>query len=164
MSTSFSFARTFAPKVTEDLNLAEDYLYAWNDPHGCMLKVGAAIEDLVVNHIALKQMLVSPFEAKPNLQEHIELLDKMGSCPKKIIQAMDYIRKRRNRANHERLDKEYDARECLKQAHRILNWCVEYYGLGKAISYQPINEPFMFNVGFEEEVTLFRLNEVERAN
>lgn len=122
MYLNFDFAKDSVPKVVEDLNLAEDYLCIWNDPNGCMLKVGAAIEDLVVNHIAVRQLLVSSFGPKPTLQDCIELLEKIGNCPKEIIQATDYIRKRRNRANHEGWNKQYDATECLKRAHKILNW------------------------------------------
>ncbi len=125
MYRNFDFAKSFAPEVVEDLNLAEDYL--WDDPHGCMLKVGAAIEDLVVNDIAVRESLVKPFEAKPRLKKCVELLEKIETCPRKVIQAMDYIRKRRNRANHEGWRKEYDAHECLKQAHWILSWFVEKY-------------------------------------
>jgi hypothetical protein len=125
MYRNFDFTKSFDPEVIGDLNRAEDYLYVWGDPHGCMLKVGAAIENLVVNDIVGRESLLKTFEAKPSLKKCVELLDKIETCPRKVIQAIDYIRKRRNRANHEGWRKEYDAHECLKQAHRILNWCVE---------------------------------------
>jgi len=126
MSTNFDFAKRFVPKVAEDLNLAEDYLCIWNDPHGCMLKVGAAIEDLVVNHIAVKKLSLNRFEDKASLQEYINLLEKTGSCPVNVIQAMEYIRKRRNRANHDGWNREYDAFECINHAHKILSWCMNH--------------------------------------
>ncbi len=119
---SFNFVRFFAPKVAEDLNLAEDYLHIWNDPHGSMLKVRAAIEDLVANHIVVRELPMNQSAPKPSFQECIELLGKKGTIPKKVIQSMEYIRKRGNRANHERWDKLYDARECLKQAYKILSY------------------------------------------
>lgn len=114
-----------ASDVAEDLSIAGDYLYIQHDPHGCMLKVGAAIENLVVNYITVKQLLVSPIGPKPPFQSCIALLEKTESCPKEIIQSMNYIRKKRNRANHERWGKWYDACECLKQANKILSWYVE---------------------------------------
>jgi hypothetical protein len=131
MSRNIDFAKDSVSKVADDLNLAEDYLCRCQDPQVCMLKVGAAIEDLVVNHIAVRQLLVGSFEHKPTMQKCIELFEKIGSCPKEIIQAIDYIRKRRNRANHEGWNKWHDANECLKQADKILNW---YASNGKTVS------------------------------
>ncbi|MFZ0035604.1 MAG: hypothetical protein WAK60_11540 [Sedimentisphaerales bacterium] len=83
-----------ANDVAEDLSIAEDYLYIQHDPHGCMLKVGAATENLVVNYIAVKQLLVSPIGPKPQFQSCIALLEKAESCPKEIIRSMNYIRKK----------------------------------------------------------------------
>lgn len=155
MYRNFDFARAVTPKVAENLNLAENYLCNWNDPNGCILKVGVAVENLV-NHIAVKQLLVSPYEAKPNLKERIALLEEMGSCPKEIIQAMDYIRKRRNMANHEGWNKWYDAHECLKAAHRILSWYLEHYGLSEATPYQATGQYLMSNVGFGKDPNILK--------
>jgi len=124
MSNNFDFAKQFTPDIAVMLNFADDYLHLCKDPHGCMLKVGSATEYLVVSYIAVKQLLVSSFEPKPTFRECIELLEKIGSCPKEIIQAIKYIWNRRNRASHEVWNKEYDANECLKQAHKILSWYV----------------------------------------
>ena len=139
MCRNFDFAGGFAPKVVGDLNLAEDYLYFWNDPQGCMLKVGAAIENLV-KQIGARQLLPDISKGNDSFQDYIQVLAERGILPKKIMQAMEYIRRRRNQANHEGWDNEYDARECLKQAHRIMSWCVKYYCLGEPKEYkQPDN-------------------------
>lgn len=121
---NFTFAKRFAEDVADNLHLAEDYLYCMRDPHGSILKIGSTVET-IVRHIVINEGFELSFRERGFLKE-LNFLRRRG-YPIKIIQAMDYIRKKRNLANHEGWRKEYDAHECLKQAHRILNWCVEQH-------------------------------------
>lgn len=138
MYRNFDFARTFAPMVAEGLDLADNYLYSVGDSHGCMLKVGAAIEDLVHQIIAIEDLDL-PLDVGRSLQGCIIFLKNKRSCPERIIQDMEYIRRKRNKANHESWRKEHDARVCLKRAHRILSWCVEHYQIGTPTQYEPLD-------------------------
>ena len=137
MYRNFDFAGRFAPSVVEDLHLAEEYLYFMRDAHGCILKIGAAFEDLIVHHVSIKEDISFPFQAR--LCDYINLFEHKEICPKKIILAMKYIHRKRNLANHEGWSREYDAEVCLVEMHNILAWCVKKYGLGDPTKYQAVN-------------------------
>ena len=147
MYRNFDFARAFSPSIIGDLHRAEDYLYFWEDSHGCILKIGASFEDLIVHHISIKEDISFPFKA--NLIEYIKYIERKRICPKKILQAMKFIHRKRNLANHEGWCREYDAHVCLVHIHKILGWCVIKYGLGVPTKYQQIN-------GILEQDTDFR--------
>ena len=134
MYRNYDFARAFSPSIIDDLHLAEEYLYFWKDPHGCILKIGASFEDLMVHHISIKEDI--SFLLKANLIEYIKYIERKRICPKKILQAMKFIHNKRNLANHEGWCREYDAHVCLVQIHKILGWCVIKYGLGRPTKYQ----------------------------
>lgn len=137
MYRNYDYARAFSPSIIDDLHLAEEYLYFWKDPHGCMLKIGASFEDLMVHHIGIKEDISLPFEA--TLIEYINYIEQKFICPKKILQAMKYIHRKRNLANHEGWCRTYDAEVCLVQINKILGWCVIKYGLGRPTKYRPLN-------------------------
>lgn len=137
MYRNYDFAKAFSPSIIDDLHLAEEYLYFWEDPHACILKIGASFEDLMVHHISIKEDISFLFQAK--LIEYINYIEKRNICPKKILQAMKYIHRKRNLANHERLGEEYDAGVCLVKINIILGWCIIEYGLGRPTKYQPLN-------------------------
>ena len=147
MYRNFDFAREFAPSVVEDLHLAEEYLYFMRDAHGCILKIGAALEDLIVRHVSTKEDIGFPFQAR--LCDYINFMERKETCPKKIILAMKYIHRKRNLANHEGWSREYDAEACLVKMHNILAWCVRKYELGAPTEYQAVN-------GILEQDTDFR--------
>lgn len=137
MYRNFDFARGFAPSVVEDLHLAEEYLYFLKDAHGCILKIGAAFEDLIVHHVSIKENMHFLFEAR--LCDYLDSLKRKDVCPKNVFQAMKYIHRKRNLANHEGWSRKYDADVCLVKMHNILTWCVRKYGLGVPTKYQQIN-------------------------
>ncbi len=137
MYRNFDFAEAFSPSIIDDLHLAENYLYFWDDPHGCMLKIGASFEDLMVHHISVKENIGFPFKA--DLIEYIKYIERKEICPKRILQAMKFIHRKRNLANHEGWNREYDAHVCLVQIHNILGWCVNKYGLGRPTKYQTMS-------------------------
>ena len=148
---NYDFAHAFAPDVVGILNLADDYLYFIKDPQGSIMKVGAATE-LLVQHIAIKENLNLPPEKSAYLQDAIEYLEKKSSCPGKIIKNMDYIRKRRNEANHENKAKEYDAKVCLKNAYKILCWCIENYRLGTPTEYIDYSNFISQQINFRQTI------------
>lgn len=137
MYRNFDFANTFSPSIVYNLHLAEDYLLLWKDAHGCILKIGASFEDLIVHHISVKENINFTFKAK--LIQYIEYIEENNICPSKILEAMKVIHKKRNQSNHEGCNKEYDARLCLKKIHHILGWCITKYCLGKPTHYQSSN-------------------------
>jgi len=146
MYRNFDFARGFSPSIIDDLQLAENYLYFWNDPHGCMLKIGASFEDLIVHHIGVKEYINFPFKA--DLIEYIKHIEKKNICPKKVLYAMKNIHRKRNLANHEGWCREYDAHLCLVQINNLLGWCVTKYGLGKPTKYQTLNNILEEDIDF----------------
>ena len=129
---NLTFAKRFAEDVADNLHLAEDYLYCMRDPHGSILKIGSAVET-IVRHIVIKEGLELSFRERGFLKE-LNFLRRRG-YPIKIIQAMDNIRKKRNLANHENIAQEYDAKTCLKNAYKILFWCIERYQVGIPTGY-----------------------------
>ncbi len=137
MYRNFDFAITFAPSIIDDLCMAEEYLFFWKDAQGCILKIGASFENLIINHISIKESISFPFNAK--LIEYIKYIERKEICPKRILQAMKFIHRKRNLANHEGWSKEYDAHVCLVQIHNILSWCVNKYGLGRPTKYQTMS-------------------------
>lgn len=147
MYRNFDFAIGFAPSVVVDLHLSEEYLYFFKDAHGCILKIGAAFEDLMVHHVSIKEDISFPFQ--PTLCDYINLFERKEICPKKIILAMKYLRHKRNLANHEGWSREYDAEVCLVKMHNILAWSVIKYGLGVPTKYKTVN-------GILEQDTDFR--------
>ncbi len=134
MSNNFDFARCFAPDVADRLNRADDYLAYHEDSVAALESAGTALEQLV-KHIAIKEGLSDTDFFGLRLEEKIEYLEKKSSCPHKIITWMSFIRKKRNKASHRNEAREYDAGVALKNAHRILKWCVENYQLGIATDY-----------------------------
>jgi HEPN domain-containing protein len=132
---NFDYGYAFSPEIATLLSRADDYLYFQNDPHAAILKTGCAVE-LIIKEIATRENI--PFlPGDTSLQKRIWNLDDKVNLPGDIMEAMDYIRRRRNDASHESRATEYDAKECLKNAHKILCWCVERYRLGAPTEYIP---------------------------
>lgn len=136
MFNNFSFAKVFSADIADMLNRADYYLYFDKDPHVCVLKVGSAIE-LVIEDIVAREHAALPSEIRGYQHKCIRFLEDKVNLPGDIMEAMDYIRRRRNDASHESRATEYDAKECLKNAHKILCWCVERYRLGAPTEYIP---------------------------
>ena len=135
MFNNFDFVEGVDPLIAEDLNLAEEYLYSLKDPNGCMLKVGVAMERLVIQHIApLEEVKLRTY--RPDLSDYLKELEHNYLLPEKVLDALHYIRIRKNDASHEGFREEYDAQECLIKSHLILSWFVEFYEFGMATNYE----------------------------
>ncbi len=132
MSNNYDFAKRFAPEVSDRLNKADEYLYTCQDPVAAIESTGTALEQLV-RHIFIKEGFADADLFL--LKDGIDYLERKSVCPRKIIQKMDYIRKKRNEAAHTNQASDYDARIVQKDAHQILKWCVEEYRLATATEY-----------------------------
>lgn len=133
MSTNYDFAKRFAPDVSSRLNKADDYLYMWQDPIAAAESAGTAMEQFV-RHILIKEgFAVDDFLI---LKDGIDYLERKAVCPQRIIQKLNFIRKIRNRAAHTNQASDYDAKIVQKNAHKILQWCIEEYRLGSVTEYR----------------------------
>jgi len=134
MIHNFDFVKGFAPDVADILNLADCYLYLARDPHGSILKAGSAIQ-LLTQHIIEKECLSpQPWISECHHKCITFLQDKLA-LPKKVVEAMHHIRKKRNDAYYNNKASEYDIKVCMKKAHKILCWCIEHYNLGITTEY-----------------------------
>lgn len=132
MSANFNFSKRFAPEVASRLNKADDYLYTLQDPVASVESAGTAMEQLV-RHILIKEGFA---ETDFSLFiDGINYLERKYVCPRKIIQKINRIRKARNQAAHTNQVTAYEAKIVLKNAYKILKWCVEEYQLGTAPDY-----------------------------
>jgi HEPN domain-containing protein len=136
MNNNFNFVKTFSPEVAALLNQADDYLYFQNDSHAAILKTGCAVE-LIIKEIAARES-ISFLPGDTSLQKRIWNLEDKIALPEDIAEAMNLIRIKRNEAIHEDKATEYDAKECLKKAHKILHWFVNRYTMRTCPEYQPL--------------------------
>jgi HEPN domain-containing protein len=136
MNNNFDFVETLSPEVAALLNQADDYLNFQNDPHAAIIKTGCAVE-LIIKEIETRENIsFRPGDA--SLQKRIWNLEGKIDLPEVIAEAMNFIRVKRNEANHEVKATEYDAKECLKKAHKILHWFVNRYTMRICPEYKPL--------------------------
>ncbi len=123
MQSNFSFLEDPWTSLSQMCMSAEKHLY--DDPNACIMELGNFAECVTEEVCRAEKLPVLPGQL-----DRIEALDNAHVLPSQITTILHAIRKSRNDAVHHsvRLTSQ-EAGVCLRNAHILANWFVEYFDM-----------------------------------
>ena len=161
MISNFEFLKDKFPILFNLGSLAEKYCYT--DSNSCLTKLGM-IGETIVNLIVIYDNVLLP--EKNNAAIKIKFLHSEGLLTKDLVDILNELRDKRNKAVHKNYSSTSDSKLLLEMTHSLCEWFMQTYGdwnykSKKFIMPQDNQEEFSFDKVAEEKLEIKLKSEAE---
>lgn len=161
MISNFEFLKDKFPILFNLGSLAEKYCYT--DSNSCLTKLGM-IGETIVNLIVIYDSVLLP--EKNNAAIKIKFLHSEGLLTKDLVDILNELRDKRNKAVHKNYSSTSDSKLLLEMTHSLCEWFMQTYGdwnykSKRFIMPQDNQEEFSFDKVAEEKLEIKLKSEAE---
>lgn len=123
MVSNFEFLKEKFPILFNLGSLAEKYCYT--DSNSCLMKLGM-IGETIVNLIVIYDNVLPPKDSRADIK--IRFLYSEGLLTKDLVDILNELRVKRNKAAHDNYSSVSDSKLLLEMTHSLCEWFMQTYG------------------------------------